>query len=85
MWKTAKAKPVEIQYIKLTKNNADEILDLIGDHAHIEVNLNNTQLLVIETLEGDMKARPGDYIIKGLAGEFYPCKSEIFEAKYEIL
>lgn len=37
----------------------------------------------IRTLEGDMKFETGDYIIKGLIGEFYPCKSDAFEAKYE--
>lgn len=39
--------------------------------------------LIIPTLEGDMKASLGDYIIKGVQGEFYPCKPEIFEATYE--
>ncbi len=37
----------------------------------------------IETLEGDMKAEDGDYIIKGVKGEFYPCKPDIFEMTYE--
>ena len=37
----------------------------------------------IETLEGMMKASFGDYIIKGIKGEFYPCKSDIFQATYE--
>ena len=37
----------------------------------------------IETLEGYMKASFGDYIIKGIKGEFYPCKPDIFEATYE--
>ena len=39
--------------------------------------------MVIHTLEGDMVAQPGDYIIKGVAGEFYPCKPDIFTATYE--
>lgn len=39
--------------------------------------------LEIETLEGTMTARPGDYIIKGVQGEFYPCKPDIFEQTYE--
>jgi hypothetical protein len=39
--------------------------------------------LRIRTLEGDMLAREGDYIIRGVAGELYPCKPEIFEATYE--
>lgn len=39
--------------------------------------------LTIKTLEGDMTASPGDWIIKGVKGEFYPCKPDIFEATYE--
>ena len=39
--------------------------------------------ILIPTLEGDMKASPGDYIIKGVKGEFYPCKPDIFELTYE--
>lgn len=39
--------------------------------------------LLIETLEGTHRANPGDYIIKGVAGEFYPCKPDIFAATYE--
>lgn len=39
----------------------------------------------IETLEDIMLASKGDYIIKGLRGEFYPCKPDIFEKKYEII
>ena len=39
--------------------------------------------IAILTLEGRMKASPGDYIIRGVQGEFYPCKPDIFEATYE--
>jgi hypothetical protein len=39
--------------------------------------------LLIPTLEGDMLAVPGDWIIRGIKGEFYPCKPDIFEATYE--
>ncbi len=39
--------------------------------------------LTIRTLEGDMIAQPGDWIIKGVKGELYPCKPDIFEATYE--
>lgn len=39
--------------------------------------------LTIKTLEGEMTASMGDWIIKGIAGEFYPCKPDIFEATYE--
>ena len=39
--------------------------------------------MTIKTLEGDMKASIGDYIIKGINGEFYPCKPDIFEKTYD--
>ncbi len=42
-----------------------------------------SRVLEIPTLEGVMKASPGDWIIKGIKGEFYPCKPDIFDATYE--
>jgi hypothetical protein len=41
--------------------------------------------MIIPTLEGNMKASKGDYIITGVAGETYPCKSDIFEKTYELV
>ena len=41
--------------------------------------------LLIPTLEGDMLAQPGDWIIKGVQGEFYPCKPDIFAATYDLV
>lgn len=49
----------------------NDIRDLYGSH------------MLVPTLEGQMIARPGDWIIKGVKGEFYPCKPEIFAASYE--
>ncbi|HRK69589.1 MAG TPA: hypothetical protein PKY73_18730 [Hyphomonas sp.] len=40
--------------------------------------------ILIDTLEGQMRADPGDWIIKGVKGEFYPCKPDIFAATYEV-
>jgi hypothetical protein len=45
----------------------------------------NSGWLTITTLEGSMRVSPGDWIIKGVKGEFYPCKPDIFEATYEIV
>jgi hypothetical protein len=42
-------------------------------------------LLLIKTLEGVMTAQPGDWIIRGVKGEFYPCKPDIFSATYEAI
>jgi len=43
----------------------------------------HSEKLIIPTLEGDIEASVGDYIIKGVQGEFYPCKPDIFEQTYE--
>ena len=44
-----------------------------------------TGFMLIATLEGIMQAKPGDWIIRGVQGEFYPCKPDIFEATYELV
>ncbi len=54
-----------------------------GADFHHPSGLGETTTLVIRTLEGEMVAQPGDWVIKGVKGEFYPCKPEIFEATYE--
>lgn len=59
---------------------------LPGDGVHVGSGIGFTPYagtLDIPTLEGTMTARPGDWIIRGVAGEFYPCRSDIFEATYE--
>ena len=58
-----------------------EWVALNGGHASLACGDNPT--LVIRTLEGNMTAGLGDWIIRGTAGEFYPCKPEIFDAIYE--
>lgn len=47
--------------------------------------MNKSPVVLIPTLEGTMTANEGDYIIKGLKGEFYPCKPEIFVMSYELV
>ena len=80
-------KPVVVEARKLTKENVNEIAEWCGGDATSENVLNgvgrNGLAMVIYTLEGTMIAREGDYIIKGVAGEFYPCRSDIFQNTYE--
>ncbi len=55
-----------------------------GDHyAVIDASLSGMPVYVIDTLEGEMLVSPGDWIIKGVKGEHYPCKPDIFEMTYE--
>jgi len=67
-----------------TKSNYDECFEFIGDAVDTSRNLKGKQLR-IHTLEGTMVAEHGDWIIKGLNGEFYPCKPDIFEKSYEVI
>lgn len=82
-------KPVTVEAIQWTGKNTEEILKWYKD-AELEVQteaINNVSYtyinLYINTLEGRMKASKGDYIVKGVNGEFYPCKPDIFEKTYE--
>lgn len=80
-------KPVVIEARHLTPETFDETLWWIntnGGDAHRNVRVRDTAIvLVIETLEGEMAAQIGDWIIRGVQGEFYPCKPDIFAATYE--
>jgi hypothetical protein len=78
-----KTKQVEIEAIEWTGENMDEILAFTGKEEQTNREKVLTNDLFIRTLEGQMHASKGDFIIKGLKGEFYPCKPDIFHLKYE--
>lgn len=71
-------KPVEIEAIRYTGENGAAVGLFVG-----YADRNDLNQFVISTLEGKMCASPGDWIIRGVAGEFYPCRADIFEATYE--
>lgn len=78
-------KPVVIEAMQWTGDNAAEILKWAGDKL-VLVSLDTfpaSKHIQASTLEGDMFADVGDWIIKGVVGEFYPCKPDIFEMTYE--
>ena len=90
-----KKKPVVIDAVQWTGNNHREIFDFLtenvfdkesmkvtGDNFYID----HTKVeggLIIKTLEGEHLATIGDYIIRGVQGEYYPCKEDIFLQTYE--
>lgn len=87
-------KPVQIEAIQLKEDNIIEVFDFLDGANYKETksteeleDFNQRMLkqgyIEIVTLEGIMKASFGDYIIKGIKVEFYPCKSDIFIATYE--
>jgi hypothetical protein len=73
-------KPVQIQAMlnKGGRKNHDAIMEWVGK----QLQRGGGGQLIIPTLEGEMTADKGDYIIKGVKGEFYPCKPDIFEMTY---
>lgn len=79
-------KRIEVEALQI-HGNVSEIKDFIGENGDAYTAgsiLDRPHTVVtIHTLEGDMRATDGDYIIKGIKGEFYPCRKDIFEETYE--
>lgn len=83
MPKFYKKKPVVIQAIQWKGDNRKDIWDFCSLCYFNDDIVSGELMLTIQTLEGNMQASVGDYIIKGIKGEFYPCKPDIFELTYE--
>ena len=86
-------KPIVVEAVRWTGSNLEEIRNFVGndlienyiEHFDIERTLIKQTLagIAINTLEGTMMVNYGDYIIKGVNNEFYPCRSDIFKQTYE--
>ena len=81
-------KPVEIEARELTPETAGDIVAWLAEHGVEAKSWSKPPMralfgLLIPTLESPHEASWGDYVIKGIAGEFYPCKSDIFVNSYE--
>lgn len=77
-------KPVVIQALQFTGDNPIEIIDFAQPDIFGKFNFDTNSIeYYIRTLEGNMRVQLNDYIIKGVKGEFYPCKPDIFEETYE--
>ena len=74
-------KLIIVDAVQRTGNNIEEIKSFLDENGGVYTITDNS--LVINTLEGDMLASLGDYIIKGIHGEFYPCKPDIFKETYD--
>ena len=71
-------KPVEVEAVQWTGENLKEIREFCDDKLQFVFSS-----IYINTLEGSHRVSLNDYIIKGIKGEFYPCKPDIFKATYE--
>ena len=72
-------KPVEIEALQYTGTNQEEISGFVGK----DLLLYEQGSPTIRTLEGSMTVSKGDFVIKGVQGEFYPCKPDIFAQTYD--
>jgi hypothetical protein len=79
-------KPVVVDAVQYVFDGEEVLPDMAQD-AIVDFMEQNIMVegddIIIPTLEGEMRASPGDWIIKGVKGEFYPCKPDIFAATYE--
>jgi len=78
-------KPVMIEAIQFF-DDAETLIRLsefMNDDIRVDYSIPDRPVLKIQTLEGEHIASIGDYIIKGIKGEFYPCKPDIFKMTYE--
>lgn len=82
-------KPVEVEAMQFTPDTVHEVLAFVESNgAYSEFEEYPGRIpghFKIYTAEGIMRAQEGDWIIKGIKGEFYPCKPDIFEATYELV
>ena len=79
-------KPVEVEAIFYDGKNGDEVSRWAGwmtVYAADDAAVHGDEGLIVTTLNGTVRAFPGEWIVKGVEGEFYPCKHGIFEATYE--
>ena len=78
-------KPVVIEAIQYNGENIEAIEDFVGKKLSTVMSSDVDVKLIIPTLEGYMKASKGDYIIKGIKGEIYPCKPDVFKSTYNVV
>lgn len=76
-------RPVVIEAMQFTKEAKDQVFHWVTCTHYPSWDANGNPTMTIGTLEGDMIVSLGDYVIKGVKGEFYPCKPDIFAATYE--
>ena len=77
------AKPIEKEVVKLDRENGWSIADWLGESfIGYSTSPNQGPVITLKTFQGNVKAKCGDLIIKGLKGEFYPCKPDVFAKSY---
>ena len=78
-------KPVVVEAIRLTTRNIEFVEGWCKGQIRGYKLPENERVVQIQTLEGEVEAKIGDYVIKGIKGEFYPCRSGIFAQSYDLV
>lgn len=83
-------KPVEIDAVQLHMSNMESLIEQMRRDGYEVESFSQPPMraisgIKIKTLEGTMQANFGDWIIKGVQGEYYPCKPDIFEKTYDLV
>lgn len=87
-------KRVEIEAVKIDTSQEDpmkrakamlEVEDFLDRHGALDTCFWRGSSLIVRTLEGDMEGRPGDWLIRGVKGELYPCKPDVFDDTYDFV
>lgn len=73
-------KPVVVEAIQFSGDNTVEIAELLGWEC---TDGDHSESIIVETLEGDVTANVGDWVIRGVMGEGYPCRDDIFRLAYD--
>jgi len=76
-------KPVVIEAVKFTFENSDEVMKWCGGSYWSMAPFRAITGMTMKTLNGPVNVEYGEYVIQGIAGEFYPCKPDIFSKSYE--
>ncbi|MEX1384450.1 hypothetical protein [Lutibacter sp.] len=84
-----KTKPIELEAVEWTGKNFNELIQFCGIENLGKHNIDSQEIQICTLEDGDKEvqhiASKGDFIIKGLIGEFYPCKPDVFKKKYELV
>lgn len=78
-------KPIIIEAEQFTEKTKDRVFNFVTCNKSADFDTVGKSILKIQTLEGVMTASLGDYVIKGISGEFYPCKADIFKTTYDLV
>ena len=79
-----RAKPVVLEAVRLTKENATAVREFIGKHKYDDSRDGHDPVnIMLRSAHGNVLLEVGDWLVKDAQGDYYPCKDSIFKAKYE--